>query len=307
MNGIGWCDFTANSIHGCSRVSPGCMFCYASDAGRSLSDKGQESYSGLTRLDGRGHYAWNGRLRFVGTGVIDRIAKSKNHRRIFLNSMSDVFHEKIMAQAPKWTDAILRCCARYPHQTFLILTKRPELAAKYLREWSERGLPVLRHVLIGFSAENQETFDERKVHAQVVAELGWRTFVSVEPQLGPVVLGDATKFLSWVISGGEYTMPYSQARPFCLEWGQSIVDECVAAKVPVYFKQMGANPFVSISGIMQPVDKTRQGKKLKELPKSLQVKDKAPAFKVSAAYRKQLERVDWSQLNLPEDYLKEID
>jgi protein gp37 len=102
--GISWTQSTCNALSGCTRVSPGCLHCWASDAAHGNARKGQDKYSGLTVLDSRGHQAWNGKLGYDRKVLIEPL-ETLTPNLIFLNSMSDTFHESAEIQFPGCTDA----------------------------------------------------------------------------------------------------------------------------------------------------------------------------------------------------------
>ena len=204
---IQWCDATWNPLRGCSRVSEGCRHCYAERVAARFSGPGLP-YEGLTR-DGR----WTGEVRFVETHLLDPL-RWKRPRRIFVNSMSDLFHERV---PDEWIDRIFAVMALAPRHTFQILTKRPERMREYLSttrgpgntpsriiraaqatQKPERamlrgeyahdvGWP-LRNVWIGVSVEDQATAEARvPLLLQTPAAV---RFVSYEPALGPVDFTD---------------------------------------------------------------------------------------------------------------------
>lgn len=210
---------------------------------------------------------------------VDRLEQPlrwKKPRRIFVNSMSDLFHEDIPDMILDRIFAVMALC---PHHTFQILTKRPERMLKYLavgdgqlcRRWGMAAqalevvkknmmtwVPVFRgvdpmpwplpNVWLGVSVEDQKTADER-----IPSLLGTPAavrFVSYEPALGPVQIQPympnplwnnieswKQPELDWIIAGGESG---PNARPSHPEWFRSVRAQCQAAKVPFFFKQWGA-------------------------------------------------------------------
>jgi protein gp37 len=132
--GIEWTDATWNPIRGCSRVSEGCRNCYAEKVAYRFSGPGQP-YEGLVQLDSaisrenaRRIPKWNGKIKFVEEHLLDPL-KWKKPRRIFVNSMSDLFHENV---TDEMLDRIFAVMALCPQHTFQVLTKRPERMLKYL-------------------------------------------------------------------------------------------------------------------------------------------------------------------------------
>lgn len=192
---IAWTDATWNPLRGCSRVSEGCRNCYAETVAARFSGPGQP-YEGLaTRSPGR----WTGEVRLVEEHLTDPL-RWKKPRRIFVNSMSDLFHERV---PDEWIDRIFAVMALAPRHTFQVLTKRPERMLAYLRSDSGPRIVAamlaidtppgvyehpprwpLPNVWLGVSVEDQKTADERVpllLHAPAAIR-----FVSYEPALGPV-------------------------------------------------------------------------------------------------------------------------
>jgi protein gp37 len=245
--GISWTDATWNPIRGCSRVSQGCVHCYAETVAARFSKPGQ-AYEGLTDKHGR----WNGKILVVEKHMLDPI-RWRRPRKIFVNSMSDLFHENL---ADDVIDRVFAVMARAPHHTFQILTKRPARMLEYSRA-RLLGFP-LPNVWLGVSAEDQPTADERiPVLLETPAAV---RFISAEPLLGPVDLYDylhpscecelsdpmsavyqhdeacpaGAGRLDWVIVGGESGPGHRAMDP---AWAESIAAQCVSAGVPVFVKQ----------------------------------------------------------------------
>ena len=120
---IEWTDATWNPLRGCSRVSEGCRNCYAEKVAYRFSGPGQ-AYDGLVRIasDGERRPQWNGTTRLVESHLLDPL-RWREPRRIFVNSMSDLFHESV---PDEWIDRIFAVMALCPQHTFQVLTKRPE-------------------------------------------------------------------------------------------------------------------------------------------------------------------------------------
>jgi protein gp37 len=266
---IGWTNATWNPIAGCTRVSEGCDNCYAATlvAGRL---KNRPQYNGLAVITPSGRAAFNGRIRLLPERY-DQPHRWRKPRRIFVNSMSDLFHETV----PEFViSRIFDEMARAPWHTFQVLTKRPERMAALVPTFAARhtardgtGWPM-RHVWLGTSCENQPTADERipwllKTPAAV-------RFVSLEPLLGqlrprlrqgvcaehgPGPASDGTHFIGdrastfcpkcgwayrtyeeihWVVIGGESGTGHRQMD---VAWAESIAAQCQAAGVPVFIKQ----------------------------------------------------------------------
>jgi protein gp37 len=261
--GIQWTDETWNPIRGCSRVSEGCRNCYAESVAKRFSGPGLP-YEGLTTKG-----KWNGTIRVVDEAMTKPLSWKKP-RRVFVNSMSDLFHENV---ADETIDRIFAVMALAPQHTFQVLTKRPErmraylscatfgasiisepsaykrvVAALDLPDWLPAGRSFRRvpeawplpNVWLGVSVEDQATADTR-IPLLLDTPAAVR-FISAEPLLGPINLNPhlyEDQQLHWVIVGGESG---HGARSCSIEWVEAIVGQCVAAAVPVFVKQLGARP-----------------------------------------------------------------
>jgi protein gp37 len=225
---IGWTDRTFNPWIGCTKVSPGCKFCYAevSPAARFMNIPWGPGKPRHLTADGNWMLPerWNKDARRKGIRL-----------RVFCASLADVFDAEVN---PTWRMDLWNLIARTPNLDWQLLTKRPEnIPAMLPKDW-ETGWP---NVWLGTSVENQETADLRiplllKVPARI-------RFLSCEPLLGPVDLPfTPTPFgnmeIHWVIIGGE-SGPH--ARHCQLDWVRSILEQSVHAGVPVFVKQLGSN------------------------------------------------------------------
>src|SRR5690348_2206473 len=164
---IEWTDATWNPIRGCSRISEGCRNCYAERVAARFAGLGQP-YEGLAKYRGeglrqigdRGHIDphWTGEVRFIEEKLGEPL-HWREPRRIFVNSMSDLFHEKVQ---DIWLNKIFSNVMEIATQhTFQILTKRPERMLKYLSwRWDDGRIPM-RNIWLGVSVEDQKTADER--------------------------------------------------------------------------------------------------------------------------------------------------
>jgi protein gp37 len=233
---IEWTEVTWNPVVGCSVISPGCHNCYAMEMARRLKGvalaklaRGEDPgrlryYIEVIGEDGR----WNGELRLVPEALDDPI-RWRTPRIIFVNSMSDLFHENLPVGD---VQKVCEVMARADQHTYQVLTKRADrmrdLLTGPLREFAE-----LRHVWWGTSVENRRHGLPRIEHLrQTPAAV---RFLSVEPLLED--LGDLDlSGIHWVIVGGESG---SRARRMREEWVLSVRDQCVAQEVPFFFKQWG--------------------------------------------------------------------
>ena len=249
---IEWTETTWNPITGCTKISPGCDNCYAiRDAHRLAGNPNRavlEAYAGTThRLNGRTN--WTGVVRTIDSRL-EQPLLWKKPRRIFVNSMSDLFHEDVPTS---YVRAVADVMERADWHTYQVLTKR----AGRLRRMLSNDLRVhaaLRHIWWGVSVENKQhgfpRIDElREAPASV-------RFLSVEPLLEDLGEIDLTG-IHWVIVGGESG---PQSRPMQPYWVESIRDQCASAGVAFFFKQWGL--FGPIDGQMERLGKKTAGRLL---------------------------------------------
>jgi protein gp37 len=220
---IAWTDATWNPLAGCSRVSEGCRHCYAEhEAHRLGTALRQVKYAGLTKLVGQ-EPRWTGDVR-LWPAALDQPLRWRQPRRIFVNSMSDLFHEAVALDDIRRIFAVM---AQAPWHVFQILTKRAERLAAIAGE-----LPWPPNVWQGVSVETAD-YTSRITRLQTVPARV--RFLSLEPLLGPMphlpLVG-----IHWVIAGGESGPGF---RPPDLAWARSLRDQCLAASVPFFFKQWG--------------------------------------------------------------------
>lgn len=246
---IEWTDFNWNFLRGCSRVSEGCRNCYAERQAIRASAPGG-AYYGLVESTPKGP-RWTGNIEFFEHILLEPL-KWKKPRKVFVNSMSDLFHEKVKDE---WLDKAFDVMYRCPQHIFQILTKRPERMLDYISRSAFLTNAPLENVWLGVSCEDQKTADERIPHLlQTPAAVRW---VSAEPLLGPIDFKMPTKYQqkldlqmgasfylgellypNWIVVGGESG---PRSRPFDIAWCRSIIGQCRAADVPVFVKQLGAN------------------------------------------------------------------
>lgn len=218
---IEWTEATWNPTRGCTRVSPGCENCYAERFAHRLSGPGQ-TYEGLTKATLSGP-RWRGVLRQVDDAV-DLPLRWRKPKMIFVNSMSDLFHEKVSLDFLRRVFDTMR---KAHWHTFQILTKRAERLRALAPElvWSP-------NIWMGVSVENAD-YVGRIDHLRAV-DAAVR-FLSLEPLLGPLLNLDLSG-IHWAIVGGESG---PGAREIDAEWVRSIRDQCVEAQVAFFFKQWG--------------------------------------------------------------------
>lgn len=219
---IEWTEATWNPVAGCAIISPGCTNCYAMRMAKRLEAMGQKKYAGLTRMSG-GRPKWNGFMR-LDDASLDIPRSWRQGRMIFVNSMSDLFHEDVPLEFIQRVFDVMSECT---HHTFQVLTKRSsrleEIAAEL--NWSN-------NIWMGVSVENADyTYridDLRSCGAYV-------KFLSLEPLIGDV--GEMNlEGIHWAIAGGESG---PNARHMDPAWVRSIRDQCLASSVAFHFKQWG--------------------------------------------------------------------
>jgi protein gp37 len=219
---IEWTEATWNPVAGCTILSPGCTNCYAMRMAHRLELMGQAKYRATTRISG-------GRAKWTGKIVLDEHALAipktwSRGRFIFVNSMSDLFHDSIPFE---FIERVFEVMAQTPQHTFQILTKR----AERLSELSARlHWPV--NVWMGVSVENDSYWGRAEELKKVGAHV---RFLSLEPLLGPIEALDLDG-IDWVIAGGESG---PNARPMDPTWVRNIRDACIRQNVAFHFKQWG--------------------------------------------------------------------
>lgn len=220
--GIEWTDETWNPMTGCTKISAGCDHCYAHTLAHT---KTRDVYlrhlpvidTDANRADPFAPRFWQERL--------EKPLSWKTPRRIFVNSMSDVFHASFSFAMIERVFAVMN--AAHWHQ-FQVLTKRPERALRY----ADR-LPWSPNIWIGTSIENMDVAKRadylRRIDAASVR------FISAEPLLGSLVTLNL-EHIDWVIGGGESGIGY---RPVHIDWARSLRDLCQGAGVAFFWKQWG--------------------------------------------------------------------
>ena len=212
---IEWTDATWNPVTGCTKISPGCAYCYAERITLRFK-RGGPFLPGMTTVK-------------LHHDRLDAPAKWKTPRRVFVNSMSDLFHDEIPFD---FVEEVFSRMAKYNQHTYQVLTKRPERMLEYLQWSNNPDWPS--HVWAGVSVENQYWADHRiPLLTRIPAKI---RFLSVEPLLKAIELQGYLNQIHWVIVGGE-SGPHS--RPMKAEWAERIHKDCIDAGVPFFFKQWG--------------------------------------------------------------------
>lgn len=209
---ISWTNQTWNPTTGCSRASAGCDNCYA----ERLSLK----------------FGWS-KLEWTGANAKENVIchperlrkpyQIKEPSRIFVNSMSDLFHPVI---PPSFRSQVFDVMADTPQHTYQVLTKRPHIAAKWGGPWPE-------NIWMGTSVEDERVIERVDQLRQCRAAV---RFLSIEPLIGPLPSLNL-EGIHWVIVGGESGPGF---RPMEQAWARTIRDKCLEAGVPFFFKQSAA-------------------------------------------------------------------
>jgi protein gp37 len=255
----------------CEKVSAGCVHCYAESINLRLGT--QRPYAGIVRVEPNKttHKPAANVEVYLDEPTLTKPLSWRKPRQVFVCSMTDLFGEWV---PDEWIDRMFAVMAHCPQHTFQVLTKRPERMVAYCGDPIRRGYLIgnaaedlgtfpktasyfgptetwrypLENVWLGVSVENQATADER-IPLLLNTPAAVR-FVSYEPALGPADFAthfgiapnhdDLRGLLHWLIVGGESG---PNARPCDVAWIRSAVEQCKAAGVPVFCKQLGSRPF----------------------------------------------------------------
>ncbi len=208
---IEWTDATWNPVTGCTKISPGCKNCYAERLAKRLKAMGQPNYR-------------NGFAVTLQPQMLELPFRWKTPKRIFVNSMSDLFHDAVPTEYIK---QVFEVMSRADWHQYQVLTKRSDRILELSRD-----LPWAPHIWMGVSVENERykfrIDDLRNTAAHV-------KFLSLEPLLGPLRKLNL-KGIDWAIVGGESG---PGARTIDEDWVADLRDQCVKASVPFFFKQWG--------------------------------------------------------------------
>lgn len=209
--GISWTDATWNPVTGCSKVSAGCLHCYAEVMAKRLQASGSHRYA-------------NGFKVTLHEDVLDLPKKWKEPKRIFVNSMSDLFHEDVPFE---FVDKVFAVMAATPQHTYQILTKRPLRMQTYSLTHEMR-----RNVWLGVTIEDAAAAKRLDLLKNTLSIVRFISFEPLIGDVGPIDLAD----IQWVIIGGESGPEH---RPIQESWVMNIVERADALSIPVFFKQWG--------------------------------------------------------------------
>ena len=221
---IEWTDATWNPVAGCTVLTAGCTNCYAMRMAARLEAMGTAKYRGLTRKSG-GRAVWTGKIRLDDTSL-DIPETRPKPRKVFVNSMSDLFHDDVPIE---FIARVWDVMKGTPRHTYQILTKRPERMAQVL---AQPTFEILRNVWLGTSIEDGRVLHRLDAVRRVPAAI---RFVSLEPLIGSVAEGDLTG-IHWAIVGGESG---PRARDMKPEWVDEIEAMCRSSGTAFFFKQWG--------------------------------------------------------------------
>lgn len=236
VSSIEWTEKTWNPVTGCTKISPGCKFCYAERLAKRLKAMGAKNYR-------------NGFDLTEHEAALEIPLGWKKSSVIFVNSMSDLFHPDVS------TEFILKVfdvMNRANWHEFQVLTKRPERVLEL-----NRVLPWASNIWMGTSVESQDYKYRIDVLRKTNAHL---KFLSLEPLLGDLGSLNLTK-IDWVIAGGESGF---RPRPMKEEWVLGIRDQCRKQDVPFFFKQWGGRN-------KKQAGRKLQGRLWNEMPKEVEI------------------------------------
>ena len=227
MTNIEWADTTWNPIVGCSKASAGCKNCYAMEMASRLEAMGAAQYQGLTTKK-YGKINWTGKVRLVES-ALNKPLHWRKPRRIFVNSMGDLFHPDVPWE---WVDKVFEVMKQCPQHQFQFLTKHPDLMNDYMGKGE-----IPSNLWLGTSIESADHAEDRLERLCLINHPN--LFVSFEPLIGSVgrLPNTYMKWIRWAIVGGESG---NGARPMNSEWVQEIYDSCQESGTAFFFKQWGA-------------------------------------------------------------------
>ena len=208
---IEWTNATWNPVTGCTKISDGCKFCYAERMARRLKAMNVSKYS-------------NGFAVKTHVSTLEDPLKWKTPRLIFVNSMSDLFHDAVPTS---FIESVFHTMNLAEQHVFQVLTKRPARVVEL-----NEALNWTKNIWLGTSIESQRWIDRLDLLKKTSATV---KFLSLEPLLGPLPSLQLDE-IDWVIVGGESG---PGARPMRGAWVRDIRDHCIQSNVPFFFKQWG--------------------------------------------------------------------
>lgn len=224
--GIEWTNATWNPMVGCSIHTAGCTNCYAMKQAGIIT---AAHYEGVVKWVGKNNNrnsVWTGKINQSPMHIINKPRTIKAPSMIFVNSMSDFFHE---GMEYKWQADAMRVMKETPRHVYQILTKRPENIMKFVEQWGDE---FPRNVWVGATMERFDYTHRIDLLRDVPAHI---KFLSIEPLVGPPGTLNL-EGIGWVIIGGESG---PDSREMKHEWVQSAIQQSVDQGVPTFFKQWG--------------------------------------------------------------------
>jgi len=215
QSNIEWTELTWNPTTGCNKISAGCKFCYAEVMSKRLQAMGMKKYA-------------NGFKLTIQPDALNIPYQLKKPSTIFVNSMSDLFHEEIPFEYLQQVFKVMNDC---PQHSFQVLTKRAEYLSKVASK-----LDWTPNIWMGVSVEDDKVLNRIDYLRETPAVI---KFVSLEPLIGPLT-NLKLKNIDWAIVGGESGF---KARPIQKEWVEDIQNQCRKEKVAFFFKQWGKAEF----------------------------------------------------------------
>jgi protein gp37 len=224
--GIEWTQHTWNPMVGCSIHTAGCTNCYAMKQAGIITAK---HYEGVVKWVGKNNNrnsVWTGKINQSPPHIINKPRTIKAPSMIFVNSMSDFFHEGMEYE---WQLDAMRVMAETPRHVYQILTKRPENILKFLNKY-KAIFP--RNVWVGATMEREDYRNRIDMLRDIPAHI---KFLSIEPLVGPAGKLNL-KGIGWTIIGGESG---PDSRPMKYEWVRSVIDQALEQESPAFLKQWG--------------------------------------------------------------------
>jgi protein gp37 len=248
--GIEWTNATWNPMVGCTIHTAGCTNCYAMKQAGVITAK---HYEGVVKWVGKANArdtVWTGLINQSPPHILNKPRTIKAPSMIFVNSMSDFFHENMQLQ---WQLDAMKVMEETERHTFQILTKRPENIMKFVEGY---GYAFPENVWVGSTMERQDYTGRIDILRDIPATV---RFLSIEPLIGPPGKLNL-KGIHWVIIGGESGPGW---RPMKHEWVKSAIDQCLEQNVPVFMKQWGVpenNPLFEKGGRQYVLQNDTEGK-----------------------------------------------
>lgn len=227
MSKIEWTDKTWNPVTGCTKISEGCLNCYAISFSKRLSanPKTASKYRNADKVT-------------VHPDELDKPFKWKKPKMIFVCSMGDLFHVDVPWM---FIHKVIETIRQNPQHTFILLTKRADKMAYFYASFIQSGLIWPNNIWCGITAENQQRFDERMPYLKRMPGV---KFISVEPMLSEVDISRYARHINWVICGGETG---HHIRRINSDWAVKLLNQTRTHNIPFFFKSWG---FIKLDMLM---------------------------------------------------------